>query len=165
MAITPKHMPMPERLANLKPPTREDAINRVALLRRQSGVPMSFADSKIMRRAQESPSLYPAQYIAEERRKFDDDFEMAVKDSTLTLTRLYEADLASRQHIEMNNAAVFQKEKDELRAAYLSQPGATDADFERALPGLLEAKRQQAVLNAGAEFERMKAEMGRRMGI
>ena len=53
---------------------------------------------------------------------------------------------------------------DQLRRNYLSQPGATLADFEQALPRLLERQREDAALNAPAVRDQQLADQRRRIG-
>ncbi len=60
--------------------------------------------------------------------------------------------------------AALDAQVDQLRVNYLSQPGATEADFEKALPRLLERQREDAALNAPAVREQQLAEAKRRLG-
>ena len=60
--------------------------------------------------------------------------------------------------------AALDAQVDQLRVNYLSQPGATEADFEKALPRLLERQREDAALNAPALREQQLAEAKRRIG-
>jgi hypothetical protein len=71
------------------------------------------------------------------------------------------AETAKRQeHDDRALAAIA----DQLRRNYLSQPGATLAGFEQALPRLLERQREDAALNAPALREQQLAEQRRRLG-
>lgn len=53
---------------------------------------------------------------------------------------------------------------DQMRSNFLAQPGTTTADFDKALPRLLEQHREQAVLNAPAVREQQLAEAKQRLG-
>ncbi len=60
--------------------------------------------------------------------------------------------------------AALDAQVDQLRTNYLSQPGTSEADFEKALPRLLERQREDAALNAPALREQQLAEQRRRVG-
>ncbi len=60
--------------------------------------------------------------------------------------------------------AALDAQVDQLRTNYLSQPGATLAGFEQALPRLLERQREDAALNAPAIREQQLVEQRRRIG-
>ena len=101
--------------------------------------------------------------------------ERNVTDLELTLERA-EANLKAHVDLTTRLEATRKAERDEadkaaldaqvdqLRTNYLSQPGATLAGFEQALPRLLERQREDAVLNAPAAFAEQLAEAKRRVG-
>jgi len=101
--------------------------------------------------------------------------ERNVTDLELTLERA-EANLKAHVDLTTRLEATRKAERDEadkaaldaqvdqLRVNYLSQPGATEADFEKALPRLLERQREDAALNAPAVREQQLAEAKRRLG-
>jgi hypothetical protein len=60
--------------------------------------------------------------------------------------------------------AALDAQVDQLRTNYLSQPGTSEADFEKALPRLLERQREDAALNAPALREQQLAEQRLRLG-
>jgi len=156
---------MPDHLTNLTPPTRADA-ERVRRYHASPPPPDRFEDTAIGKRVAAGTNGYGNPEVAREaRRKWEEQREAAITNTLMTLQREYEENVAAHDRIAATNAKAFEIEKQELRASYLNQPGATEADFEKALPALLEARRQQAVLNASADWERQKAEFRSRSGI
>ncbi len=101
--------------------------------------------------------------------------ERNVTDLELTLERA-EANLKAHVDLTTRLEATRKAERDEadkaaldaqvdqLRTNYLSQPGATLAGFEQALPRLLERQREDAALNAPAIREQQLVEQRRRIG-
>ena len=98
-----------------------------------------------------------------------------VADLEKTLERAQTNEAARQKHIQEIEAARATKQQendaralaaitDQLQRDYLSQPGTTLADFEQALPRLLERQREDAVLNAPAVFAQQVADAKRRMG-
>ncbi len=87
--------------------------------------------------------------------------EVNLKAHTAHLAKLEAAGDAKRAETEKR---ALDAQVDQLRRNYLSQPGATLAGFEQALPRLLERQREDAVLNAAAIREQQLAEAKRRVG-
>ncbi|MGC4106427.1 MAG: hypothetical protein QM753_08740 [Thermomicrobiales bacterium] len=159
------HLPMPESLANLKKPTRDEAANRVDFMRGQSGRPKKFEDTIIGKQIAARPDMYSATQVAGLRDEFRQKREAEVTDSLATMNRLYEEQLKTKNQIEASNQRAYDEEVSGLRKTYLHQPGATEEGFQRALPSLLEAKRTQAVLNAAGDWERQKAQFRAKHGF
>lgn len=98
-----------------------------------------------------------------------------IDDLKQTLERAEVNEAARQKHIQAIDAAETAKRQendaralaavtDQLRTNYLSQPGATAAGFDQALPRLLERQREDAVLNAPAVREQQIAEAKQRLG-
>jgi len=157
MAITPKHMPMPAHLVNLKPPTQADAV---AEWERPhfgyGGNEPRTLEEFATRRGRKHELDNPTDDL---KTLWEATKTQGIENAMIRLQRQYDGALQEKERIEANNAAVFAAEKAELRAAYLSQPGTTEADFERALPALLDAKRMQATLAGDTERQRAMDKM------
>lgn len=163
MSTTPTFTPMPDRLADLKPPTRADA-ERALSNGFMSGPPSRFEDTVIGKRVVAGTNGYGNPEIAREaRQKWEAQREAAITDRLATLTREHAELVAARDRIEARNAEALAAQKAELQAAYLAT-GGTAAEFERAYPALLEAERARAMADAAAERERQRA-AARAMGI
>lgn len=156
MTSTPKFTPIPDRLADLKPPTRADA-ERFMSYRTNPAPPSRFEDTETGKRVAAGTNGYNSPAAAHEARKrWQDQRDAEVSDALVILTREYERDVAARQQIEASNAAALAAQKDGLRTAYLATGGTAD-EFERAYPALLEAVRaRQMAANADA-WERAAA--------
>ncbi len=150
--------PMPAELANARPPTRQDAAQRI-----RDKTPMGshtiehFADS--LRGQQCGKRMYSESGCADYEREFEQKREAAIDNALATLTHEYEELLAQKAQIEMHNTEVLNAEVADLRSRYLAQPGATEARFEAALPDLLEERRRRSVLDGQSERERMSDAM------
>jgi len=139
---------MPDDLRDLKPPT-QDAVNGLAeRLMTNAGFPRRFEDSQVFKSG--VWKHYDAAQQRERREKHADQLARYRETARAILTREYEARLTHKQRIEAVIAEEHAALVAELRRGYLSMPGASDADFQKALPDLLEAKRREAALNAPA---------------
>jgi len=156
-------MMIPSEIRNLKPPTRDDAI---AYLRRRrmmgSRIAERFEDSQ--RGQQCADGKYRQEKCEEYQRAFNEQREAAIADAMIGCQREYDEQLARRQRIEAHNREVLSQETATLRERYMRAPGATSEAFEKALPDLLEARRQREVLEP-TTVERMAAQMRDRVRI
>ena len=145
---------LPAELANARPPTRQDAIERIRN-RGQLGsrVIERFDDS--LRGQQCARGTYTTQLCADYRREFEREREAAIADALLTLTHEYKALLDRKAQIDAANTQLLEAETATLRARYLTQPGATEDGFQKALPDLLEERRRRVALDGMTEKERM----------
>ncbi len=149
--------PMPAELANARPPTRQDAAQRI-----RDRTPMGshtierFEDS--LRGQQCARGMYTTM-CREWGREFEQKREAAIDDALATLQHEYDLLLAQRAQIEAHNTEVLDLEIAGLRERYLETPGATEIGFEAALPDLLEERRRRAALDGQSERERMSDAM------
>ena len=164
MPSAPRHTQMPDHLANLTPPTRQDAIKRATTIRRLRSLPCAWEETNTARQMAKGVE-YPADFVAARRRDFDAEWENAIADAMTGLKRIYAHDLERKRGIEEDNEAAFTIEREELRHIYLGQPGSTERDFDAALPSLLAAKRQQATLSPDTETQRYRSQMRAKLAI
>ncbi len=132
----------------------QDQINRLADQRMSDmGIkPPTFSEHSLPQERERQTALYD-----EKRQRYRDN-------AALFLTNVYERE-QQRDDAAADRAQVaLDAQVEQLKANYLSQPGTTEADFERALPRLLERQRDDAALSASSVFDQQVAEQRRRLG-
>lgn len=78
-------------------------------------------------------------------------------DAELFLTSVYESDQAKEADAASRDRVAFDAQVDQLQAAFLDQPSKSEADFERALPRLIERAREETTLAGATQLEAAKA--------
>ncbi len=114
------------------------------------------------------PPVFSEYSLPDERTRRTGQFEekrQTFRDNAaMSLNAAYEREQQREAEAGARNQAALDAQIEQLKANYLSQPGATDADFDRALPRLLERQREDAALSASSVFDQQVAEAKRRIG-